>query len=88
MDRETQGLLPVALACADTCRRGGGGGRPGEVYRAPEPARDGGRIGPDDPGTLMRGMDILVEGVGGRMRKGLCLGCGGLGPWRLCRPLR
>ena len=27
----------------------------------------GGRMGPDDPGTLMWDMGILVEGVGGRM---------------------
>lgn len=37
------------------------------MYIPPEPARDGGRMGPDDPGRRRRGMDILVEGVGGRM---------------------
>lgn len=60
--------IPAAVEWEGTCSRGGGGGRPGEeVNRAPEPARDGGRRGPEDPEPLIRDRDTLVEGVGGRM---------------------
>lgn len=34
---------------------------------APEPAREGGRRDTDDPGPLIRDIDILEEGVGGRI---------------------
>lgn len=47
-------------------RRGGGGGSPGEEVNR-EPEREGGRRDPDDPGPLMRDIDIPVEGVGGRI---------------------
>lgn len=53
--------VPAAAEWAGLWSKGGGGGRPGEdVNRAPELAREGGRIGPEVAETL-------VEGVGGRM---------------------
>lgn len=51
----------------DTCRRGGGGGRPGGgVKSAPGLGRDEGRSTPDGPDGP-RPAGTLVEGVGGRI---------------------
>lgn len=50
----------------DTCRRGGGGGRPGEgVKRALGLGREEGRSTPVPDGP--RPADTLVDGVGGRI---------------------
>lgn len=55
--------VPAAVEFVGPCRRGGGGGRPGEdVNSAPELVLDGGRRGPEDPEPLLK-----EEGVGGRM---------------------
>lgn len=52
------------------CRRGGGGGRPGEEENsAPELAREGGLRGNDELEPLMYGRDTLVDGVGGRIEE-------------------
>lgn len=51
----------------DTCKRGGGGGRPGGgVKSAPGLGRDEGRSTPDGPDGP-RPAGTLVEGVGGRI---------------------
>lgn len=59
--------LPAAVELAGGSR-GGGGGRPGEgVNMAPELAREGGRMGPEEPEPRLYGRETLVEGVGGRI---------------------
>lgn len=58
-----QANIPVGRG---DCRRGGGGGRPGEgAKRAPGLGREDGRRTPAPDGP--RTPDTLVEGVGGRI---------------------